>query len=606
MTVYHDQRSASPDPLYRRRGRPSHHGGTSLDVYPHFLVRSTPSTAQIKAWARSLHLERRPAALACESVASPMLDFVFDFGTEIDGELEVGLRLLSPCTACVRFGESALEVEGIGLPMRVPDVPDLVEHRRLQSGGTHVLRFQPRGFRFVRLTLPEPPAEVTLARMVVHAWFAGRTREGDFTCSDALLQQCWQTSVYTARLCTREDAYWDGIKRDRLGWYGDARVTQLTMDQVFSNPVPAEEMLLQMPVDSWANHIPVYSLDGVAMLRQMLLRYGIRRSAKEIYRRLRALFRWIERTHLSAEGLFMRHDNSGYFFGIGFLDWSPMPVGGRFEELSWMQMRYLESLRKMADVATWLGHPRDARAWHRQASRLAPLLVDRFYHPCKGFIHTLNRSTRAWAKLEPNVHYRTTYVERSRLGPSGPSRHSSSLAAWAGLCTTPAQRRAVLRVLDRDSVAPVITGYFAYYEQGARALCGDVAGAVTCMRDYVGGQIARNDSATVWESYEPEVSTFERWALNTWPKSLCHGWSSGIVPIVNRHLVGVDPLAPGCQVVRLQPSPTVPCSFKAEVPTPYGPIRATRHEHASVVQYRVPREITLVGDNESAVRVTRT
>jgi hypothetical protein len=44
------------------------------------------------------------------------------------------------------------------------------------------------------------------------------------------------------------------------------------------------------------------------------------------------------------DGFLIRTDRQ-YFFGIGFVDWSLMPVGGRFEELCWLQCRYVEGLR---------------------------------------------------------------------------------------------------------------------------------------------------------------------------------------------------------------------------------------------------------------------
>ena len=71
---------------------------------------------------------------------------------------------------------------------------------------------------------------LTLTKIVAHAWFAYRGQGGDFQCSDRLLDGIWQASAYTARLCSRPDAYWDGINRDRLGWFGDARITQDTCD----------------------------------------------------------------------------------------------------------------------------------------------------------------------------------------------------------------------------------------------------------------------------------------------------------------------------------------------------------------------------------------
>ena len=103
-----------------------------------------------------------------------------------------------------------------------------------------------------------------------------------------------------------------------------------------------------------------------------------------------------------------------------------------------------------------------------------------------------------------------------------------------------------------------------------------------------------DDSPTVSEYYEPEIRDFARWSLHGFPKSMCHGWSSGMVPLVTRCLLGVRPVAPGYRQVALDPAPGgvvssfksqvsssgpdngVNCTFAATVPTPYGPINICR------------------------------
>jgi hypothetical protein len=530
---------------------------------------------------------------------------VLDFGTELEAELEVVVAAKTCCNVCVGFGESALEVEGLGLSPNVPGVPAWVEHRHIASAGRQRLSFEARGFRFVRIAFPEAGSMLRLVSVIAHAFFACRDRLGDLRCSDARFQRVWQASLYTARLCTRPDAYWDGIKRDRVGWYGDARITQMSMDTAFDDPTPAETMLLQLPVNAWANAIPIYSFDAIAMFRQMLLRYGVRPASREIYERVRRMLAWTATTHTNADGLFVRNPDTTYFFGIGFLDWSPMPLGGRFEELAWMQLRYVEALRLAAEVAGWLGRPGDASGYQARASQLSRLCMRRFHRSGTGFVHTLNRTVRQWEKLGPDNHYRTTYVERKRQGASGPSRHSCSLAVWAGLCGSPQLRAEVLAVLDDVRVAPVITPYFAYYEQCARAECGDAAGALVRMRDYVGEQLEQSDGATVWESYEPDVEDFRRWGLGSWPKSLCHGWSSGLVPMTTRYLLGVQPLSPGFGAVSLRPLARASWAYQADIPTPRGPIRVLCDKARAPVWYQVPRAIKIAAPVPAGVSVDR-
>ncbi len=601
MPYLHPQ-SLSPDPLYGRTGHKRKDGFYGLKIYPHALVRVEHDTRSARGWAAGLDMFAWTRPLQLRPGAARRLDLVLDFGTELEGELELAIDTHSHCNLYVTFGESAPEVEGWGVPGQHPSP---TEHWRLPRRGPSRRTFSPRGFRFIRILAHDVAGTLTLREAVVHARFAFREQLGDFRCSDARFQRVWQTSVYTARLNARTDAYWDGVKRDRHGWYGDARITQETCDCTFHDPIPAEQMLLKLPTESWANAIPTYSFDAVAMLRQSILAHGLDRpTLGDIYARVKAMLDWTQRTQTSEEGLLTRRDDVDYFFGIGFLDWTPTPVGGTFEELSWLQFKYLETLRQASEIAGWMGNVADAARFGELADALAAVVRDRYWRRGVGFVHTLNMSEREWQTLGDQVHYRGTYVDQVRLGPSGPSRHSSALAAWAGVCDDARRKVAVLKVLEDPKVQKVITGYFAYYEQIARAECGDPAGAVMHMRDYVGDQIEDHDSATVWESYEPDKRDFRAWGLSSgWSKSLCHGWSSGAVPIAQRYLLGIRPVEPGYARVALHPPTDLPWAFEATVPTPHGIIRVERPDKGAPVAYILPPGVEVEGPLPEGVEV---
>jgi alpha-L-rhamnosidase len=590
--MYFDPQSLSPDPTYGRKTTPLAGNAAGMKLFPHRLVRISPENQRTRRWAQHLNIFEESPALPISPDGRGWFEIVLDFGTELDAELEIVCTSHKPITLVVFFGESEYEAEGLTQHSRVPDVPAAIEHYSLEGRGRHAVRAAARGFRFVKIVIPEFPAGGSLESVAAHARFAGRTRLGDFRCSDALFQRIWQSAAYTARLCMRADAYWDGIKRDRLGWYGDARITQIATDAVFFDPTPALRMLLNLPVNSWANDIPTYSFDAIAMLKQTILTYGASApELVEIFRRVKAMLAWAQRTHVGADGLLHRNDRVPYFFGIGFLDWSVMPIGGRFEELCWLQCRYLEALNLTAEVAGLLGRHDDARHFSGRAEKLRPIVLKRFWNPRTGFVHTRNRTITSWQKLLSDKHYRDTYERKIRLGSSGPSRHSNALAVWAGLCSEERFRRKVISVLNDGHVPPVITPYFAYYEQCARAQCGDREGALLNMRNYLGRQIVENDSPTIWESFEPEVKGFNRWGLGGWAKSLCHGWSSGVVPMTMSYLLGIVPNAPGFAKIILRPPSSLPWTFEAVVPTPHGKIKIARERRNGPVRYQLPRGV---------------
>jgi len=573
--------SLSPDPLYNNA--PDLLSGSTIvddfyravDIYPSSIDSRTMKDKHFEPFSFSTD-ERN------------MAEFVVDFGTELEACLEIECAVDRCSNIYVCFGESLFEAEMLGTPGTIPEP---VEHWHIPNAGRHKKTFTQRGFRFAKISIFDTK-EVTIYNIVAHSLFAFHNGKiGDFTCSDERFQRVWQTSVYTARLCSRPNEYWDGIKRDRLGWYGDARITQLTTDNVFFDKTPALLMLNNLSMDTWANYTPTYSFDAIAMLRQSIMIYGYEDPIIiEIFKKMITMLEWCKQTQTLENGLFTRDESVRYDYGVGFIDWSPMPLGGRMEEISWLQMKYLEALKNAAFLANTLGFQSHAAQYSNDADKLEKTIVKLFWRADKGFIHTLNRVIDDFKMPWEIDHFQKSYIEGVKLGESSPSRHSNSLAVWS-LNSSDIYNKKVLQVLNDKQIGEIITGYFAFYEQSARAACGDALGAIMNMRNYIGQQIVDHDSAAVWESYEPQVKDFRKWGLQSFPKSLCHAWSSGTVPITTKYLLGITPEKPGFEEISLLPELNIPWSFEAKVPTPHGIIYVSKKSEGDSVQFNVPSKI---------------
>ncbi len=59
--------------------------------------------------------------------------------------------------------------------------------------------------------------------------------------------------------------------------------------------------------------------------------------------------------------------------------------------------------------------------------------------------------------------------------------------------------------------------------------------------------------------------------------SLCHGWSSGPVPFLMRHVAGITVVEPGCKKLRIAPRLGDLRFVEADYPTPPGIVHV-RHE----------------------------
>lgn len=581
-----DPNSSSPDPTVMRAAAPLGDGWYGLTLYPWAVAwRAPAAAAAIDAWATGLDQHREPPPLRLDPGGADELDLVLDYGTELEGVLELDLTCGEAVSLSLAFGESPWEAREWGLPSTCHEQRPRKSHWHPAAAGSHSHRCEDGGFRFVRIRILDARTAVTL-RVRVAARFAAAQRLGDLHCDDPRLQRIWQTSLYTALACTRPEAYWDGIKRDRIGWYGDARITQDSLGWAYELPRPALAMLDSLPVGQWANAIPNYSFDALAMLRRHIARHGVADTAPA-WAKAKAFLAWVMGSQVDGDGLVVLRDGVELFFGIGFLDWTQQPVGGRLEELFCLQASWLECLRDAACCARWLGDADTPYA--AAAGRLASLLRTRFRAPGRGFHHTLNlceAPSVPWRMpLDVGLHRRMSYEQHVRLGPSGASRHSAARAWWAGLADDTAGAE-VATVLADPALPEIVTSYYWYYTSMARAGGGDPAGALAALRGWFGAMLEDNDAATVWESYEPQVTGVARFGLHGWPKSLCHGWGSGTVGFCARWLLGIEVTGPAMSRLRLDPR--LDLAFSATVPTPHGPIAIERPSRGAPVRYHVP------------------
>ncbi len=520
---------------------------------------------------------------------------VVDFGTELEGTLVIELESREAGNVAVSFGENEMEAREFG-------VPSICADQRPRKAQWHLVvghnqrEFEEGGFRFVRLWFVGFEHPVVIKSLTVEARFMFDGYQGRFTCENKPLQQLWYATAYTARLCARPDAYWDGIKRDRLGWYGDARITQLATDAAFFDADPAEKMLLNLATDSWANGIPNYSFDGIAMLKQLILTYGTERPLlNENYQRVEAFMSWVLDTQVNEDGLIVYTEGTHYFFNIGFLDWTPQPLGGRLEELACLQFAWLSCLRDAQQIAAWLGFPDEAEHYRTHHDRLKPLLKKRFYNSIGGYHHTLNLSVDKDAKwempVEPDVHYNTTYKEKKQFGPSGPTAHSSAQAVFADL-VEPNEFAGIRKIFSDKNLPELVTSYYQYYVLHARAALGDTRNAFAELTRFFLPMLEKYDSPTIWESFEPHLSDGEMWTMGgSWPRSQCHAWGSCSIPLIQSFLAGITVLEPGFSRIQFAPSAALPWAFELTLPTPHGTLKVFRLETNGKVQIDAPKGV---------------
>jgi alpha-L-rhamnosidase len=463
---------------------------------------------------------------------------LIDFGREMFGSVRFGVVSVAVGELArlrVRLGESVGEAEAPqGCYCDFDRVASVGSGQPIESG--------PSGFRFLRLDLLDVSNTVELALPEALAIERDLPLLGAFESSDDRLNRIWEAGARTVHLCM-QDLIWDGIKRGRTVWAGDLHPALAVIAAAFGpQPVVAASLdWLQQDTSrrpgrlEWMNDIPAYSLWWVISLAEWYLSTGDRADLEARHSYLADLLAMVD-AEIDAEG---RED----FAGWRYLDWSTtrdfdaIHVG--YQGLTaW-------ALRSAGGIARSLGDP--------SLERLSAQILAR--------------------------------VESYRP-PLTSNKQARALLVLGGLAEPLATNREVLAIEPTHGLTP----FLGYHVLEARALAADHAGALALIRNFWGGMLDLG-ATTFWEDYrdswasgagridQPAAEGFRDvhgTSSRGYGLSLCHAWSAGPTAWLSRHVLGVQPIEPGCRVVRIRPYLGDLDHVEGRFPTPQG-ILEVRH-----------------------------
>jgi hypothetical protein len=472
---------------------------------------------------------------------------LLDFGVEVQGYLEVITPMMPEQAQLrrvrIRFGESASEAMAeLGGPQN--------------AGNDHAIRDQivtlpwlgkklvgPSGFRFVRLDHVAPGLPLQLSQVRAVLQLRDAPYVGAFRCSDERLNRIWQAGAYTVHL-NMQEYLWDGIKRDRLVWLGDLHPEVSTINAVFGfNEVVPRSLDLMRDVTrptEWMNGISSYSMWWVIIHEAWWLHHGNRAYLEAQRSYLTQLLR-----HLSG---FVDETGRETLDGMRFLDWPTSDNKTAVHEgLQAMMLRTMDCGERLMRT---LGENATAQLCRDTAQRL-----------------------------------------RRHVPASSGRKSPAALLALAGLRDA---QEVSDRVLKRDGPKDLST-FYGFYVLEALAQAGEIDTALDFISRYWGGMLDFG-ATTFWEDFDLAWTEnagridelvppgkrdlhgdFGAHCYVGFRHSLCHGWASGPTAWLSRHVLGVEPLEPGCRRVRLAPRLGHLSWAEGSYPTPLGPI-VVRHE----------------------------
>ena len=486
-----------------------------------------------------------------------------DFGIEFPGSMRLMVWNVKGkhgrANILVRFGESVSEA--MTPIFKNNTTNDHANRDRIMNVGfLSSNETNESGYRFAYIELLEPNGLVEFKAIQGVFTYLDLEYKGSFECNDERINQIWNTAAYTAHV-NMQEYLWDGIKRDRLVWIGDMHTEVRSILAAFGDNEVIERSLDlvrdETPVGKWMNGMSSYSIWWLLIHHDLYRCTGDIAYLTEQKEYLTGLLN-ILADCVDEDGVeHMPHDR--------FIDW---PSRGHDEAVH----AGLQGLLRLAlvygqELLEILGANDVAEKCGKAAERMLNHIPE-----CAG------------------------------------SKQAASLLILAGIGDA--------EKLNREVIVPGgpkgYSTFFSYYILAAKALAGDLAGALSDMKAYFGGMLDMG-ATTFWEDFhlgwmknaaridEPVPKgkvdihgAYGAFCYKKFRHSLCHGWASGPCPFLTYYVLGVRALSH--DIYEVKPELADLEWAKGTFPTQHGIIEvsARKVDGEVVVDIKAPEGITII------------
>lgn len=466
---------------------------------------------------------------------------LLDFGKELHGGLQLVTGLMQahgPVKVRIRFGESVSEAMSDIDTLKGATNDHAIRDFTLEVPWLGELEIGNTGFRFVRIDLVDDDAELLLKEVRAIFIFRDAPYLGSFHSSDDRLDKIWLTGAYTVQL-NMQQYLWDGPKRDRLVWVGDMHPEVMTINSVFgyNEVVPKSLNLIKnvTALPAWMNGISSYSMWWIRIQREWYQYQG-------------------NLTYLKQQKDYL----------LPLLDLLISKVKDGNEELD--GMRFL-------DWPTYSNKP----AVHAGLQAMMIMTLNDGAQLCRalGEIKSAERCETTVAKMKQHI--------PDAVG----NKQAAALMALADLMPPKDADNNIISVEGTNDFST----FYGYYMLEAKAKAGNYEGALNNIREYWGGMLDLG-ATTFWEDFDlswmknagridellPEGkvdvhATYGAYSYKKLRHSLSHGWASGPTSWLTQHVLGVQVMAPGCKVLKIEPHLGDLKFVEGTFPTPFGVVK---------------------------------
>ena len=405
----------------------------------------------------------------------------------------------------------------IGIPdFYVPDGSDDQQFRPLSH----------RAFRFVQIQVRTADQPLTIHDFSFMHTAYPLEQKASFETDDPSLNQLMAPVWRTASLCAQDllmsDAYYE-----QMQYVGDSKIHNLAILFMSGNDDLVRNQLRQtdwsrfpdgLTLACYPNDfhlvIPYYSLVWVDMVYDYMIWSGDRKFTRELTWGIENVLHWFN-DRLQPTGLL------GPVEWWNDMDWSPGFSNGTPPSIgqgnsATLTLQFSISLQNAARIFEWLGDSLKANQYRERSDFILHSVKELCYDPIRGL----------FAETPQHNFY---------------SQHTNMLAVISGMVTGKESSDIMQKVISDKSLSPCAL-FFRYYLLDALKECG--------LGDSIPGQLF-----PWYDMMKYHLTTFTEIPV-TWEgqRSDCHPWATSPNIHFFKSMLGISPVSPGYEKVKIEPS----------------------------------------------------
>lgn len=364
-----------------------------------------------------------------------------------------------------------------------------------------------------------------------------------FKCDNEKINKLWDICAYTLHLNMRE-GFFDGIKRDRWVWSGDAYQSYFVNYYLTRDKETAKRTIRMLrgkdPITQHINTITDYTFYWICSVWDYYFFTKDIEFVKDIYPDMLAFMSFIEK-RLSDDGMFTTRDGDWVF-----IDWAKFD--SKEGPLCAEQMLLSHAYSAMSSCAMLVNDTRMAEHCRERAEYVKNKINELYWDEEKG-----------------------AFVDDYTSGRRNVTRHANIFALLFNLTTEERKESIIKNVIYNKEIAPITTPYFEFYELDAMCTIGDFKYVTDMLDSYWGGMLDLG-ATSIWEEFDPRQSGIEHYSMygDKYGKSLCHAWGASPIYLLGKYALGVRPTSAGYETFDVIPSLMAYNSIEGTVPVTNG------------------------------------